>query len=134
MKIAYDAEVDMLTIRLVSREEFKARFDHDDSEAFPGAVISTDQQGAILEIEVWDASKKYPLEILSANPARYDDPLTLADAAHVASTTPEALKKAIERGRLGGRKIGRDWTTTTAELTEYLNSRKHAGPGSKAIA
>lgn len=54
------------------------------------------------------------------------DRLTLAQAAACCGLHPDTLRQAVLRGRLRAEKIGRDWTTTTAELDAYLNSR-HRG-------
>jgi hypothetical protein len=61
-------------------------------------------------------------------------PAERANFAARVGLTPHALKLAAQRGRLGARKIGRNWTTTAAELDAYQASRKHAGPGSAMTA
>lgn len=126
MRIQYDAEVDILTIDLVDdlSESPGAR------ELAPGLYVDVTAEGKLLSVEILDASKKYSLAELSKYPANYEDPISITQAASVANCSTEAIKKAIMRGRLRGKKIGRNWTTTIGALTEYLNSRKHEGPGS----
>ena len=130
MRIAYDAEVDILTIDLV-----------DDLSESPGAIelapglyADFTEDGRLLAVEILNASTKYPREELKKHPANYDEPISLAEAAYPAGMTPKALQLAIQRGRLQGRKIGRNWTTTINALHAYLESRKHEGPGSAAVA
>lgn len=127
MKFTYDPEVDILMIYL---DDVKPRRARGAELPFGGAYVDLADDGTILAIEIQDASRKYPPKVLEQYPPNYEKPMALADAARVASTTPEALKKAIQRGRLRGQKLGRDWVTTIAALTEYLNSRMHEGPGS----
>lgn len=132
MKITYDAEVDTLVIKLVDREEFKRRFSHDVELDAPGTHAAVAEDGAILSIDIEGASKRYPVGALKEHPATYGEPLSLADAAKHLGTSVQALQKAIARGRLEGKKIGRNWTTTIAALDEYSRSRQHEGPGSAA--
>ncbi len=84
------------------------------------------------ELDILDASKRYTKEALSAHPARYDRPIQLVDAARMLSVTPQALQKAIVRGRLKGEKVGNTWTSTIEAINEYSNSRVHTGPKSPA--
>lgn len=53
------------------------------------------------------------------------DPLTLPQAAAFLSSlgkprTAGTLRKAIARGLLSAKKVGRDWTVTTQDLLDYL--------------
>ncbi len=52
-----------------------------------------------------------------------DDPITLARAAEIAGVTPDALKKAVQRGRLQATKPARDLFTSRRWLHRYLASR-----------
>lgn len=130
MRIQYDQEVDILTIDLVD--------DLSDSpgatELAPGLYADITADGRLLSLEILNASAKYPREVLLKHPANYDEPISLAGAAVVAGCTVKALQLAIQRGRLAGKKIGRNWTTTDRALADYLNSRKHEGPASLAVA
>ncbi|MDB5096838.1 MAG: hypothetical protein JWM80_1259 [Cyanobacteria bacterium RYN_339] len=125
MRFSYDAEVDILMVYLA--EDVKARRSQGDHLPFGGAYADLADDGTILALEIQDASKKYPVEMLKAHPARYDVPISLADAAAVAGITAIALRKAVERQRLTAIKVGNSWTTTIAELHVYLNSRAHEG-------
>lgn len=125
MKFTYDPEVDILMVYL---DEVKPRRAGGAELPFGGAYADLAEDGTILAIEIMDASTKYPMEVLNQYPVDYEKPLGLVDAAAIAGTTPEALKKAVQRGRLRAQKLGRDWVTSVAALTEYLNSRAHTGP------
>ena len=131
MKISWDSEVDIMMVELgdVIKRRKSGKF-LDIGEAF----VDLAEDGTILAIEIKDASKKYPLSELQQHPATYDDPISLEEAAPVAGVSAQALRKACERGRLAGKKIGRNWTVTIATLTDYLNSRAHEGPGSASAA
>ncbi|HEY9765346.1 MAG TPA: DUF2283 domain-containing protein [Chroococcales cyanobacterium] len=127
MQFEYDAEVDILMVELGDVAENRQRTER---LPFGDAIVDLAENGTILAIEIMGASKKYPIAMLQQFPANYAEPIPLASAAKVAGLSQEALKQAILRGRLVGKKIGRNWTTTIAALTEYLNSRQHEGPGS----
>lgn len=124
MRFTYDDEVDILMVYLsdaaITRSERLGN----------GPVIDYAEDGSIVSMEFLDASKHYPMDELKKHPAIYGEPIPLADAAVTAGCTAKALQLAINRGRLKGQKIGRNWTTTDAALAEYLESRKHEGPGS----
>lgn len=127
MRVQYDAEVDILTVKLGSlRESVGAE------EITPGVWLDRAEDGTPLGLQVMAASKRpaYKPEDLAAVPARYDAPMPLADAARIAKATVSGLTKAIARGRLNGTKQGGAWFTTIGDLTDYLNSRVHEGPGS----
>jgi len=50
-----------------------------------------------------------------------EDILTTEQAADIAGKSPEAIRKAMQRGSLRGRHVGRLWITTRAELREWLS-------------
>lgn len=128
MKVSYDEEVDILVVQLASlRQSPGAR------ELAPGVYIDQAEDGTVLGLEILDASKRYPREELLKHPARYDEPVSLADAAHVLGVTPQALQKAILRGRLEGKKVGKTWTTTIEALTRYGNARARGPKISAAV-
>lgn len=129
MRFEYDAETDILVVTLSDAAVLRS-----ERLPFGSAVADLDADGNIVSLEIMGAGCKYDHAFLAAHPERFDEPLVLAEAARLAGMTAEALKHAILRGRLGGRKIGRNWTTTLSELTAYLDSRKHGGPGSRAAA
>ena len=128
MLIYYDREADILAIDLGN-----IRRDRERTEELPygDAVLDVAADGRILGIEILDASRKYPLSSLVEFGAP-PDPLSLAEAAELAAVSQQALRKACERGRLEGRKIGRNWVVSLAALSEYLDSRIHHGPGTGA--
>jgi uncharacterized protein YuzE len=128
MRFSYDPDVDILMVYL---DDVKPRRTHGDRLPFGGAYADLAEDGTILAIEIEGASKKYSAAELAKFPPNYEKPMSLADAARVVGVTQQAMRKACERGRLRGTKIGRDWTTTIAALTEYVNSRAHEGPGSR---
>lgn len=130
MRIQYDEEVDVLTIDLVDDLSQSPGA----TELAPGLYVDFSEDGRLLSVEILNASTKYPQQVLKAHPASYDDPISLMDASCAAGCTPKALQRAIQRGRLKGQKIGRNWTTTISSLYEYLDSRKHEGPGSMVVA
>lgn len=54
-----------------------------------------------------------------------DDILTMQEAAEIAGRTPDAMRKACQRGKLDGKRVGGadhrgTWVTTRAALTEYM--------------
>ena len=129
MRFEYDPEVDILTVELGDMARLAK------TDRLPnGVIVDYAEDGTILSLEIMSASKKYPLDKLQVHPANYEEPISLAEAAKIADCTPDTIKKAILRGRMHGQKIGRNWTTTIAALTEYLNSRVHEGPGSAVVA
>lgn len=59
-----------------------------------------------------------------------DELVTTAEAAELSGRTPDAIKRAMYRGRLPGKKIGGGWVTTKRDLTEYIgemNRRSRRG-------
>ncbi len=45
--------------------------------------------------------------------------LTLAEAAARLGIQPDVLRRQIHRGKLKGRKVGRDWTVSEREVERY---------------
>lgn len=52
--------------------------------------------------------------------------LTTTTAAELIGCTDSAVRHAIRKGRLRGKKLGRDWFVTRAAAEEY---RDRSGPG-----
>jgi len=48
-----------------------------------------------------------------------EDVLSTDEAAEIAGKSPEAIRKALQRGSLRGRHIGRHWVTTREEVREW---------------
>jgi uncharacterized protein YuzE len=128
MHFTYDQEVDILMVYLSDTKIARTERLGD------GPILDFAEDGSLVSIEIMGASRHYSVEEMNKYPPNYDEPISLVDAARVVGCTPKALQLAIQRGRLEGKKIGRNWTTTDRALTEYLNSRVHEGPGSaKAV-
>jgi len=85
-----------------------------------------DKNGRLLFIEVLFASEWYPVEHLKrlASPAV---DLTLKEAAKRSGLTASTLKDQILKRRMVGRKVGRDWVVTAADLETYLVNRAPQG-------
>jgi hypothetical protein len=69
-----------------------------------------------------------------SEPLELEDVLDTDEAAELAGKSPEAIRKALQRGSLRGKHIGRSWVTTRAELREWLawgpvERRRHKGTG-----
>ncbi len=59
-----------------------------------------------------------------------DEYLTLKEASSLAvcDISPIALRAAIRRGQLAGRKFGNSWGIKCVDLCSYLNNRKVGRP------
>lgn len=123
MKITYDAQVDILMVTLDEDTKPRAR---GEEIADGGAYIDFAEDGTIQAIEIFGASKKYPIDKLLGTRADYA-PMSLAEAAQVSGISYDALKKACERGSLKGKKIGRNWTVSPEALSAYQAGRKRVG-------
>ena len=51
--------------------------------------------------------------------AELDDILSLEEAARMLGRSPNTMRWAAQTGRLGAKKIGRDWVTTRDEVQWY---------------
>lgn len=62
------------------------------------------------------------------------EPIPFVEAAALMGVTPEALRKAHQRGYLQAKKIGRNWTTTRRWLNEWnaTTRRPRGNPKLKA--
>ena len=49
-----------------------------------------------------------------------DDIISSDEAAEIAGKTPAAIRKALQRGSLRGKQLGRQWVTTRDELSRWL--------------
>ena len=126
-RIAYDPDVDILVIDLGDLTTSVGA-----TEISQGVYLDLDEQGTVLSLEVLDASKRYDMALLAQHPPNYEEPMSLADAARLFSSTPQALQKAILRGKLRGKKVGKTWSTSLAAVNEYMNSRSVRGRRAKA--
>jgi excisionase family DNA binding protein len=50
--------------------------------------------------------------------------VTLKEAAALLGVTPDNLRQSIARGTFKAKKLGRDWITTQAEVTRYMNENR----------
>ena len=131
MRFMYDPETDILTVDMVEDEEVQHRFAKNFRVPGTGAILDLDAEGGVLAIEIMGATKVYGAKALAVLPIEGSEIISLAEAARQGGISIDALKFAAQRGRLGARKIGRNWTTTPRDLYAYLENRKHAGPRSK---
>jgi uncharacterized protein YuzE len=122
MRLAYDRAGDILVVELGDLAASPGA-----RELAPGVYLDMDEDGRVLGLEILGASTRYPREQLDQLGPSVDGPMSLLEASMIAKTTPAALRKAAERGRLKAKKVGRDWLVTDAQLQAYLGSRKHSG-------
>jgi uncharacterized protein YuzE len=131
MRIGYDLRGDILFIDLAEETELAARRVGGERLSKGDAYIDLAEDGTILGIEIQGASKRYSQESLERLLAYPDEVISLSEASRISGIDAQALKKACQEGRMVGKKIGRNWTTTIKALSAYQQGRKHAGPGSK---
>ena len=134
MRIGYDPRGDILFVNLGTEEEIKRRRVGGERLEKGGAYVDLAEDGTILSIEIMDASKRYAPEEMERLLGYPEEVISLSEAARISGIDAQALKKACQDGRLAGRKVGRNWTTTIAALMAYKQGRKHAGPGSCKVA
>lgn len=130
MRITYDPEVDILMVHLVDEATYKHRYVRSHRVNGEGALLDLAADGTLLAVEIMGAESRYGAAPLAGLPLEGVEPISLAAAAAKYGVSVDALKFAAQRGRLGARKIGRNWTTTGREVSAYLESRRHGGPGS----
>jgi len=124
MQFHYDQATDVFTIALDTERPRQGR---DQPLPFGEARADLAADGTVLTLHFAAASRHYPLAALLRHAAGYDTRMSLAAAAPLSGVSAQALRKACERGRLKGQKIGRDWSVTNEALSDYLLSRVHAG-------
>lgn len=56
-----------------------------------------------------------------------DDLMTLSQAAKSYGYSNDYLRRLAEKGRLGARKLGRNWLTTSEEMETFIGSREKRG-------
>lgn len=125
MKIEYDQEVDALAISFVDNPR-SART----KEVAEGINLDFNGKGKLVAIEVLDASRFAPREKLRKFLSPRKD-LTLAEASQESDLSADTLRSLINKKRLAGTKVGRDWTVSLADLYSYLESRDARGGGKK---
>ena len=60
-----------------------------------------------------------------------DDWVSVKRAAEYTGYTPRHVRYLLNQGLIKGRKLGRDWFTTTEALDEYLATNPRPGPKKK---
>ena len=60
-----------------------------------------------------------------------DELISLREASELSGFTQPYVAHLIRRGALWGKKIGRNWVTTTQAVNEYLSRGIKPGPKSK---
>lgn len=125
MKIEYDKEVDALLISFSERAR-TART----RKVSEGISVDYDAKGRLVLIEVLNASK-YSSEEALVSFSETSHELTLPEAARESKLEADTLRSLIHKGRLKGRKDGRDWKVQLADLYTYLESRDARGGGRK---
>lgn len=128
MRMTWDPEVDIVMIYL---DETPGRRVKGDDLPYGDAYADLAADGTILEIEIMNASQKYPMEQLRPLTVSYP-PLTLDVASRRSGLGVDALRKACQRGVLKGDKIGNSWVVTQAALNDYIVSRWKRPPTSEA--
>ena len=124
----YDEEADALAFELISTGKAARTY-----EIRPDLYVDIDRSGAIVAIEVLQASSKYDAEILSTLPTP-GPLLTLNEAARLASLSPATIRKQIHNQRVPATKQGRDWFVSRKDIMAYLKNRSSRGRRSSAGA
>jgi uncharacterized protein YuzE len=119
MRVTYDPEVDILLIVL---EDLPGRRAGGRDLPFGGAYADLAADGTILQLEIENASARYPMSRLMEMEVVHA-PLTLEQAAKRSDISIDALKKACQRGTLRGERFGHNWTVTQDALNAYIVSR-----------
>lgn len=121
MKIEYDVEADALYFQLGSGTTRSVR------TVPQGSVnVDYDATGYVLGVEVLGASTHLSAALLAGLKAPNPE-MTLAEAAEESGLSAATLRVLLNNGRLTGRKRGRDWVVSMADLYTYLESRGPQG-------
>ena len=57
-----------------------------------------------------------------------DELISLADAAEQSGLSPAQWRYLVSRGEVWGKKLGRNWFTTSQAVKEYLARDRRPGP------
>ena len=131
MHMTYDADADALSIRLRTKRPDEPRLRT--KTISEGVMVDFDAEGNPVGFEILWASERYPAETLTAAEP-LGEFISLSQAAAIAGLSPDTLKAQAASKRLRAEKHGRNWVTTRTWLQEYLDNRKHGGPGSRSAA
>lgn len=55
------------------------------------------------------------------------DLISLLDASKLSSLSSTQVRRLVEKGKLWGIKIGRDWITTQKDIVEYMSQEHPRG-------
>lgn len=121
MQFQYDAQVDAMSAQLTPGGKGIIT-----KEVAPGIYLDFDKKGRLVAIEVLNASKHVPREILEQHPYTVEY-MTLAEAGKESGLSPDTLRRQINNGRIEAIKRGRDWLIDELSLVNYLESRSPAG-------
>lgn len=58
---------------------------------------------------------------------RFEDLISLREAAENCEMSPDHLRRLAEQGKLRAKKVGRNWVTTKGYIEEYLEKRNPRG-------
>ena len=120
MKVSYDHGADVLEVELSDAPAAR-------TEVQEGrVVVQFDRVGRVLSVQVLEASRQFDARYLSQlrSPVIH---LNLAEAAKESGLAAATLRVLLNSGRLKGKKRGRDWFVTAADLDTYLESRAPSG-------
>ena len=121
MQIRYDRQADALSVDLAPGAKSAKT-----TALALGVNIDFDVRGRLIGVEVLRASDHYAKEELAKLGAPVDE-LTLIEAAKESGISSATLRVQVNRGRLKGRKQGRDWLISRAALWTYLENRDPRG-------
>ena len=122
LRFSYDPEVDILMVHFRNVKE--GEHTNRSVEPAPGVIVDLDKDGNPIDIEVFNASRRYGKDSME----RFDintSLLTLTEAAERCGLSAETLKIQARNGRLRAQKVGRNWVTTESWLRKYLNERRY---------
>src|SRR4051812_14156709 len=87
--------------------------------------VDLDAKGRIVALELLDASWHLPKDALAVE-------YTLDEAERVSGIRSSTLRVQLNKGRLKGRKRGREWVVDAEDLANYLASRGPQGRPSES--
>jgi excisionase family DNA binding protein len=82
---------------------------------------------AIIKIECRISMMPYKQE----DQPSIDELISLSEAADLSGLSPDHLRRLVREGELWGKKVGRNWVTTTRAIKDYLALNRKPGPKPK---
>lgn len=127
----YDPALDTLSITLAVAGPSSRTATHGRE-----CILDFNRRGALMAVEILNASRHYPAALLRALPLTEEEELTLTEGAAECGLSVETLRAQIRNGRLCAVKRGRDWFVTGRDLFAYEESRSARGrlPASRKAA